>query len=103
MSERKYTVAEIDALRKAIETRWLFGSSLPPMDSPSQNVSGYGSLNWNVIGGGGRMSRSYLEDEKTKVVEEILRTHMLAGHIASDIYDADRPKAQVNAEREGKS
>jgi hypothetical protein len=66
VTERAYTVAEIDALRQAVETKWLFGTY-------SQ-------------GSGMRMSRQYMEQDKVKAVEEILRTHMLAGHTAEDLY-----------------
>lgn len=62
MPERAYSVAEIDRMRQVIEHRWLFGSSLYDM-RPGVGVS----------------SRSYDETEKTKCVEEILRTYMLAG------------------------
>ena len=31
------------------------------------------------------MSRSFQEDEMTKVVEEQVRTHMAAGHTAKDL------------------
>lgn len=39
----------------------------------------------------GGMSRSYREDEKIKAVEEMVRTYMLAGLTAKDLYDADNP------------
>lgn len=71
MSERSYTVSELDALRNAVERKWLFGSYR--------------------LGIQCRMSRSYREEEKTKAVEEIVRTHMLAGHTADDLY-ASEPK-----------
>lgn len=67
---RAYTVQEIDALRQAVERRELFGSC-------SQS-------------GGNRMSRSYSAGELDKIVEERVRTHMLAGHTAKDLYDAER-------------
>ncbi len=70
MTEKRYTVQEIDALRCACEDRWLFGTTLNKEK--------------------GRASRCYNEEGKTKCVEEIVRTHMLAGHIAQDIYDADK-------------
>jgi hypothetical protein len=69
MIERAYTVKEIDELRKVCEYRWLFGSSVP-----SAMVE-YG--------------RSYQIGEKEKAVEEIVRTHMLAGHVAQDLIDED--------------
>lgn len=73
MDSRSYTVKEIDELRRACEDRWLYGTSMPK--------------------GGAYFSRTYREDEKVKCVEEIVRTHMLAGHTAQDIYDADRKPA----------
>lgn len=70
MTERAYTVKELDKLRAAVEQRWLYGTTkLTP-----------GML---------RMSCSYKEEEKTKCVEQIVRTHMLAGHTARDLYDED--------------
>lgn len=71
--ERRYTVAEIDALRRAVDEKWLFGS-LARAFGPS---------------GGSLMSRSYREEEKAKAVEERVRTHMLAGHTAADLYEAE--------------
>ena len=62
---RKYTVRELDDLRDAIEIKYLFGSYTIPKNGGS--------------------SRCYREDEKAKVVEEQVRTHMLAGHTAKDL------------------
>jgi hypothetical protein len=70
MKDKAYTVKEIDDLRRACETRWLFGSTIA-VQSP-------------------QLSRSYGESEKTKCVEEIVRTYMLAGIIAEDLYNEDR-------------
>lgn len=67
--ERAYTVSEIDALRQAVENKWLYGS-------------------YSLSGGGS--SRSYYEAEKTRCVEELVRTHMLAGHTAEDLYATER-------------
>ncbi len=69
MIERSYTVREIDALRQAVGTKWLYGS----YNVPTQ-----------------RMSRSYTEREKTECVEEIVRTWMLAGKTAEDLYASER-------------
>lgn len=74
MSERKYSVSELDALRSAVSNKWLFG-------------------NYN-ISTNGQISRSYREEEKTKVVEEIVRTHMLAGHTADDLLASEPNKAK---------
>jgi hypothetical protein len=69
MSERKYSVSELDALRRAIEHKWPWGT-------------------YNPIGPSG-FSRSYHEEEKTKATEELVRTHMLAGHTAEDLYASE--------------
>lgn len=63
---RAYTVNEVDELRRAVRNRHLWGSYRGP--------SGYCTS-----------SISYNEAEMTKNVEEIVRTHMLAGHTASDL------------------
>lgn len=65
MENRLYTVAELDALRSAVERKWL-----------------YGTYRIRRMGG---ISRSYRETEKTSCVEEMVRTHMLAGHTADDL------------------
>ena len=75
MSERAYTVKELQALRRAVEDKWLFGSYNPDCSRP-----------------GGRISRSYMETEKIQAVEQLVRTHMLAGHTAADLYDSERQK-----------
>ncbi len=62
MSERSYTVEEIDTMRRAVEHRWLYGTSI-----------------YSGLGGGVSASRAYIESEKVRCVEEILRTYMLAG------------------------
>jgi hypothetical protein len=70
MSEKRYSVSELDELRTAVEHKWLFGS-------------------YNFEGAG--FSRSYKEEEKAKAVEEMVRTHMLAGHTAEDLYASEQP------------
>jgi hypothetical protein len=69
MTEKAYTVQEIDELRNACESRWLYGTTVIPMR---------------------RLSRQYDEKEKTKCVEELVRTYMLAGIPGDDIRSADR-------------
>jgi hypothetical protein len=71
MTERKYSVGDLDALRRAVRDKWLWGSYHMTRES--------------------RASRSYREDEMTKAVEEIVRTHMLAGHTAEDLYASEMP------------
>lgn len=73
VTERAYTVTEIDALRRAVENKWLFGF-----------------YSFGTRGGGA--SRCYDEVEKTQCVEAILRTHMLAGQTAEDLYASERSK-----------
>lgn len=62
---RSYSVHEINELRRVVENKYLYGT--------------YGLK----LGCG--MSRTYKEDEKTACVEEMVRTHMLAGHTAEDL------------------
>jgi hypothetical protein len=69
MLERSYTVSEVDALRTALEKRFLFGSCAPNHK--------------------GRSSLSYTEEEMAEVVEHRLRTHMIAGHVAQNLIDED--------------
>jgi len=72
MSKRAYTVVEIDALRSAVEMRWLFGTTA-----------------WS----GSVASRCYTEADKIKAVEEMTRTYMLAGITAHDLIEQDKVKA----------
>lgn len=72
MTERPYTVREIDALRSVVEYKWLFGT-----------------YNYSFENG---CSISYKEHEKEVAVEQRVRTHMLAGHTAEDLL-ASEPKA----------
>ena len=73
--DRAYTVAEIDALRSACEQRWLFGTTASR-------------------GSGTFFSRSYRESEKDNGVEEMVRTYMIAGITAADIYAKDAAPPQ---------
>lgn len=67
---RKYTVKELDDLRQACESRWL-----------------YGTTNFTKT----IYSRQYVQNDMDKGVEELVRTYMMAGLIAEDIYAADNP------------
>jgi len=68
-----YTVNEIDELRRVVEERCEFGSCAPTQT--------------------GRVSRrSYMPGELEREVEEKVRTHMLAGHVAQDLINADIEK-----------
>jgi hypothetical protein len=73
--ERSYTVKEIDALRNACERRWLFGTTRPSVN--------------------GGFSRGYNEEEKSKCVEELVRTYMFGGVVAADIYAADAEPSET--------
>lgn len=70
--ERAYTVSELNALRRIIENKWLFGT-----------------YDFNSVGN--RWSRSYYENEKASCVEKLVRTHMLAGHTADDLIKSEKP------------
>lgn len=72
--DRAYTVAEIDALRRACEIRFVWGTTKEP-------VVGDGVFSYKG---------SYKEDEKFKAVEDMVRTYMIAGITADDIYKTDK-------------
>ena len=74
MPNRAYTVHEIDALRRCVRDRFLWGTCVPRYEA-----SGRG------------MSRSYQESEMAATVEHQLRTYMLAGVTAQDLIAADQP------------
>ena len=62
---RAYTVKEIAELREVVSDKLVFGS-------------------YRGVGVG-----SYSEPEHTTKVEEIVRTHMMAGHTANDLRDSE--------------
>lgn len=68
--ERAYTVSELDELRHACENKWLWGL--------------YSGPQYNGC------SRTYRAEEKIIAVEEMTRTHMLAGHTAADLIASER-------------
>lgn len=72
--ERAYTVAEIDALRRACEDRLTFGSTYWPP---------------------GAIFRSGTPPA-AETLEARVRTYMLAGIVAEDIYEQDKPNEPVN-------
>ena len=74
MSDRAYTVKEIDDLRGACEMRWLFGTT---------------KIIRNILRG-----CSYNQRDKDHGIEELVRTYMLAGLVAKDLYEADNPKKE---------
>lgn len=72
MKERSYTVKEIDDLRSVCRCRFIFGTCVL--------VKSQGS-------------HGYPADVEQKAVEEIVRTHMIAGHVAQDLIDEDQRKS----------
>lgn len=82
---RKYSVSEIDALRQAVENQYLWGRYQGPVLSHGGGAS-YG------------MSRSYMETDKATVVEDRVRTFMLAGLTAQDLYAQERDR-EIQLER----
>lgn len=67
---RNYTVAEVDALRRACRDRLIWGSySGPP----------------SMANGSGSMSQQFNADEVNRQAEEMVRTHMMAGHVYADL------------------
>ncbi|GHC61761.1 hypothetical protein GCM10010136_02510 [Limoniibacter endophyticus] len=71
---RAYTVREIDDLRNACRNKFIWGF-----------YSGA------IVAG---ISRSYKESEMIRSSEELVRTHMLAGHTATDLL-ASEPTRRV--------
>ena len=75
---RHYTVQEIDALRDAVDNKYKFGEySLRKLMRDYPN---------------GWQGRPYYEAEKTKAVEEQVRTLMLAGCTAEDLFASEEKK-----------
>lgn len=72
---RKYSVDEIDALRNAVNNRYLWGNAKGPFCVTE--------------GGGSYSSRSFNETDRVKTVEEQVRTYMLAGITGPDLCKAD--------------
>lgn len=67
--ERAYTVQELDELRRAVEEKLIWGSYLPKA--------------------GACLGQSYSPKDLSRQVEERVRTHMLAGHTATDLYNSE--------------
>lgn len=66
-----------------VESKWLYGWYRIPIRRIRTVDGGYGG------GGGGMISRVYHESDKVKAVEEMVRTHMLAGHTADDLVKSE--------------
>lgn len=69
MTDRKYTVSEIDALRECCRHKWIWGAYFYTPVSKS----------------GGRTSRPYQQQDLDRGVEEMVRTFMIAGITIEDI------------------
>lgn len=77
MTDRAYTIAEIDTLRSACREIWMFGS---------------------IIDGRTATSGSYRQQDLDKGTEEMVRTYMLAGITGAELYaDAKRKYDERNA------
>lgn len=76
--ERKYSVAEIDALRRAVDNQYLWGRYSGPR--------------------GDGCSGSFKETDKAKVVEERVRTYMLAGITAEDLLAEEKERDRAHDE-----
>jgi hypothetical protein len=77
MNRRNYTVKELDDLRRVVEDRVLFGTSFND--------------------GKGRVSGQFRAGEVRNEVEQLVRTHMIAGHTAQDLIDADIERENAKA------
>lgn len=98
---RAYTVEELDALRKIVENKWTYGSYVVPKGTVI-----LGPVVTCQIGGGPGVitdphfrpstGRAYIEAERDCAVEEIVRTHMLAGHTAQDLLDSEKNSAALD-------
>lgn len=98
---RAYTVHELDALRQVVESKWLYGWYSLPAQRSNDEGGGTGYV-WTR----GVWSRSYDPNEKVKAVEEMVRTHMLAGHTAEDLIkseDEARARAEAAMAQENKT
>ena len=78
MSERRYTVREIDELREVCDMRYMWGTTVPGFDPT----------------GGIHHSRTYRETERVTAVEQMIRTYMLAGITAKQIREEDKRLAE---------
>lgn len=82
MSGRLYSVHALNALRAAVENKFLFGSY------DRERVCGW--------------SRQYSDVEKITAVEQMVRTHMEAGHTAEDLIASEREESgHENATQDG--
>lgn len=66
---RKYDVVELNDLRAAVTTHWLYGTYFPRNGQNSRTCNS--------------------EAEMSKAIEARVQTHMLAGHTATDLYTSE--------------
>ncbi len=74
MTERAYTVAELDALRCVVEHKFLYGQY---RERTTRQIQAHC---W---------SRPYREEDRLATIEQQVRTHMLAGNTAQDLIDSE--------------
>ena len=78
VSERRYTVKEIDELREVCDMRYVWGTTVLGFDPT----------------GGIHHSRTYREIERVTAVEQMIRTYMMAGITAKQIREEDKRLAE---------
>lgn len=86
MTERAYTVQEIDALRRVVENDELWGRYSGPIDTSVTTTNPDGS--WQTVSTG--CSRAYKPHELAMTVQYRVRTYMLAGLTAADLLESER-------------
>jgi hypothetical protein len=79
MSQRKYTIKEIDELREVMEHKYLFGTYSHEWSRP-----------------GPRESRTFYEKDKLVAVEEMVRTAMLGGITAAECLASEARRALLD-------
>lgn len=106
---RAYTVDELDDLREVLRNKWIFGSYVAP-----EGVVTWGPTVTSPAGGGPNyvsdpyfrpsIGRAYTSEQRDRAVEDLVRTHMLAGHTAQDLLDSEKRSAALDElpkQREG--
>lgn len=98
---RAYTVNELDDLREVLRNKWIYGSYVTP-----EGITIMGPT-WTVPADGERgyvsdpyfrptIGRSYTSEQLSSGVEDLVRTHMLAGHTAQDLLDSEKRSAALD-------
>lgn len=83
MTERAYTVKEIDELRWCCENKYIWGRYNGPVKGSFIAPSTENGFTSTMI------SRTFREADKIVAVEEMVRTHMAAGHTAHDLIQSE--------------